>query len=1071
MPTSLVKIICFFHFVIVSPFISFSQTETFKNYAVEEGLSQSQVRCAFQDSKGYLWFGTDAGGLCRFDGRGFSVFTTSDGLADDKIFSICEDNKGNLWVGTNKGISIFNGQQFITIPTKLDSLKKLAITAILIDNNEDVWIGTADGLYTWKKNTLRKNQVLNKLSIRVIFKDSRNGIWAGSATKGIYYVSSPEIKHYNYSDGLVSDSVWSIIEPENGTLWVGTDKGISQFDLSRKLVKNKPGMKIPNIRCIIKDHSNGILALTDGQGIFKFSENKITSITTKQGLSTDILWCGIKDKEGNIWLGTDGNGVIKYQLSAFSKITDQSGLFGNIVLSIFQDSKNNFWFGTEKGSTEIKTDATTEKETYNYFFGGKNKIEGERIWATNEDSKGNMWFTTFKNGVYKYDGKSIVNYTTKDGLGNNYARSLLPDVNGTMWIGTVGGLNFYDGEKLNLYNKKNGLESDRVLTIFKDSKGNIWLATNGGISKYNPDGDEKHKFINFTEKNGLPSNGLLAITEDSDGNIWCAGFKGISKINLQNKTCKNITINEGLTSNSVYILVADKKGNLFVGTNKGIDKINIAEYNKTGKVLVKHFGKEEGFTGLECNSNAYFIDKEGGIWFGSINGAIRYNPERDLINKTEPVTHITGLNLFFEKFDWTNYSKSTDEKTNLPIDLKLPYDKNHLTFDCVALSLTIPEKTVYSFKLDGFDQVWSPPSKQSFATYSYLPPGNYTFYVKAMNNDGVWTKTPASISFVIDAPFWKTWWFYTLSFISIVLLVVFVFKMRLQALQKRAIELQERVDIKTMELRKEKEIVEHQHKIIEKKNLNITASINYAKRIQTTVLPIKESIKKFLSQSFILLKPRDIVSGDFYWFDQLENKIIIAAIDCTGHGIPGAFMSLIGNNIVNNVVKVRGITNPSQILYALHEEIIITLKKSEQSSATVDGMDVSLCVIDINKKVLEFASTGQPMILIKNGKAEIIKSGKYPLGLILKKERVYETHLISLNKNDAFYMFTDGCVDQFGESNDEKFSEERFKKLLIEIQHMDMNEQENAIENAISNWKGKLPQLDDILVIGFKMDS
>lgn len=1041
----------------------------FKNYTVEEGLSQSQIHCMLQDSKSYLWFGTDAGGLCKFDGKVFSILTTTDGLADNKVFSLCESPDGKLWIGTDKGISIYNGATFEKTPVRLSPLNIYSISFIHIDSKGITWIGTPQGVYSWSKGTLQKNNTVSGFPVRSIFEDSDHHIWVGSNRNGLFDLSEQRIKKYEYMDGLASDSIWSIIEPVKGTLWIGTDKGVSIFNVASKTFENPAELKIPSVRWILQDHNNEILILTEGQGIYKYNKKAISTITTKQGLPTDILWCGLKDAEGNVWIGTDGNGVIKYQLSPFSRLSDQNGLFGNIVLSILEDSKGNFWYGTEKGSTRISTDPKTGKQNFSHFFGGSDKHPGERIWSTKEDSKGNIWFTTFRNGVYKYDGHNMVNYTEKDGLGDDYVRSLFPDENGKMWIATVMGLNYYDGKEFKLYKRKNGLPHLGVMSLFRDSRGDLWLATNGGLAKFNPEGDEEHKFIGFSETDGLPSNGLLSVTEDSDGNIWCAGFKGISKVDIKTKTCKTINISNGLSSNSVYILVGDKKGNLFVGTNKGIDKIDVKEFNKTGTIRIKHFGKEEGFAGLECNSNAYCIDKQGCIWFGSINGAIRYNPERDLLNKIEPVTHITGLNLFFEKFDQSTYSHGTDAKTNLPLGLRLPYNKNHITFECSALSLTLPEKTMYSFMLEGFDETWTPPAQQNFATYTYLPPGNYKFLVKAMNNDGVWTSKPASISFSIDPPFWKTWWFYVLSTVAFVVVVYIVFKVRLQSLQNRAEELQKRVDKKTAQLQKEKETVEEQSKIIEKKNQNITASINYAQRIQNTVLPIKDNIKKIFPESFIHYKPKDIVSGDFYWFNEIENKIVIAAVDCTGHGIPGAFMSLIGNNLVNDVVTRLGITNPSQILYKLHEDILVTLKKSEQTSATVDGMDVSICVIDSLTNTLEFASTGQPLILIKNGQAEIIRSGKYPIGLVLKKERSYPTQSLALKKGDSFYLFTDGYIDQFDATNTQKFSEEGFKNFLLSIQDLSLENQEKSIDAAFVKWKGDLAQMDDVLIIGVKI--
>lgn len=1058
------KGLLFLFFLCASSLFS-QREETFKSLTIEDGLSQSQVHCIIQDQKGYLWIGTDAGGLCRYDGRSFNIYGTSDGLSHSQVFSLCEDTlKGTIWIGTRKGLSILNGRKFIQIPNELKPIAELSINAIVFDKKGCLWISAGTDLYYWDGISLVKNNLITRVSC--LYKDSQNRIWACTHNKGIFEISSPRIKNYTEADGLKSNTVWSITEKEKNELWIATENGISKFNpKSGKIIKSEK-LNLKDIKGIISDNNKNMWAVTSSSGIYRIYNDNYELLTTKQGLSTNSLYCGMKDREGNLWFGTDGSGIMKYTFSPFSKLTEENGLLGNMVLSILHDSKGNEWYGTELGVSTIYTDKTTGEKKINHVIGKNTKYPGERIWSIIEDHKGNIWFSTFENGIYKYDGRTFTNYTKKNGLAANYIRSLCEDIDGNIWMGTMGGLNKYDGKEFKLCKDGKGKDIPSAMAIFKDSKEGIWFATNGGLYKYS---GKENQFLSFTEKDGLPSNGLLSIAEDTDGNIWCAGFNGISKVDIQNKICKNISIKEGLTSNSVYILSADKKGNLFVGNNIGIDKIDIAEYNRSGKVIVKHYGKDEGFSGIECNTNASTQDKDGGIWFGTIKGAIRYDASLDMQNNVEPLTHIININMFFEKADWTPYSDSLNEKTALPENLELPFNKNHLTFNCLALSLTIPEKTMYSFKLEGFDQLWSPPSHQTSTTYSYLPPGDYTFLVKAMNNDGVWNTTPSSFSFSIIPPFWKTWWFYLLSFIALALTLTTLYKLRFSALQKRAIQLQEHVDSKTLELRKEKETVESQHKIIEKKNQNIMASINYAQRIQSTVLPIKESLQKYFPQSFILLKPKDIVSGDFYWFKEVGQKFVIAAVDCTGHGIPGAFMSLIGNNLLNNVVYSNEVTNPSHILHRLHEEIVITLKKTEQDSATVDGMDVSVCVIDKNKNELEFASTGQPLIFVSDGNTEIIKSGKYPLGLIMKKESVYETHKRNFLKNDTLYLFTDGYVDQFGEHNDEKFSEERLKNLVKEIQTHDMPTQLNLLETTFMGWKGKLPQLDDTLVIGIRI--
>ena len=747
-------------------------------------------------------------------------------------------------------------------------------------------------------------------------------------------------------------------------------------------------------------------------------------------------------------------------------------MINNTVLSLLKDSKGHWWFGSDIGASKYMPG---NKEGDFYTYNNKNGFSNGKTWSIIEDKNGIIWLSSYGYGVFQYSGNSFTNYNEKKGLSSNNVRCIFEDSKNNIWIGTAKGLNKFNDGKFEIYNEKDGLKSSRILVVFEDHNQNLWFGTSaGGISRLNKDGESGKKFINFTDKEGLVNNIVLSIAEDTEGNIWCGTFGGISKINPLTNQITNITVKNGLKSNSVYI-IAYHDGNLFAGTNNGIDKLNVNEYNKSGKIFINHYGKEEGFTGVECNTNACYVDSRKDIWFGTMMGAIKYDPSEDILNSVEPIVHITNIRLFFENFDWKPYSNNTDSLTELPSNLILPYDKNHLTFDFLGICTTIPEKTQYSFMLKGFDKDWFPPTKQSFVTYSYLPPGSYTFMLKAMNNDGVWNLKPVEFSFTIKSPFWQTWWFYTLCLLTIVSSIFCFVKIRMQTLRKRAKNLQQQVDLKTLELRNEKEKVEEQHKIIAKKNQNITASINYARRIQNSVLPIKENITKILPETFVFIKPKDIVSGDFCWFTEIDKNgnpqdklIIVAAIDCTGHGIPGAFMSLVGNSLLNDVIHVKGILNPSNILEKLHEEIIVTLKKEEKDSATVDGMDVSLCVIDRKNRTLEFASTGQPLILVKNGKTEIIRSGKYPIGLVIKKERHYETYKFSLEEKDTFYIFSDGYIDQFGGPDDERFSEMQFEKLVSNIYNLEMNEQEKIIAKTIEDWKGNSPQLDDILVIGMR---
>jgi len=1048
---------------------SFSQSYIFKKYSIDEGLSQSQVRCMFQDSRGYLWSGTDAGGICRFDGQSFITYSVEDGLSNSRVFSVIEGDNGYLWIGTEKGVNILNGEHFIPVPEPFGKIAANKISSLFGDSQGRLWIAADSNMYRWNGSLLEKVKELEGIAVNFIYEDSKKNIWFATPANGAIKLENSEFKTFTTENGLPDNNIWTICEGQQGEFWFGTEKGIGRFNAAGSLMNTDlVGFRI---RALIKDKNGSIWAGTSANGAYKFEGDNFIPFTSKQGLPIDGIWSMVEDREGNIWFGTDGAGIIRYSSAVFSRITEKEGLINNTVLSLCKDSKGNWWFGSDIGASKFMPG---NKEGNFYTYNGSNGFTNDKVWSIIEDTKGAIWLSSYGHGVFRYNGNTFTNYNETNGLSSNNVRCIFEDSKHTIWIGTAKGLNKFNDGKFEIYNEKHGLKNSRILAVLEDAKGNLWFGTSaGGISKLNNNELEK-KFISFTDKEGLVNNAVLSIAEDKDGNIWCGTFGGVSKIDPRTNKISNITVRNGLKSNSVYIIVYHD-GNLFAGTNNGIDKLDVNEYNKSGKVILKHYGKEECFTGVECNTNAQFIDNRKDIWFGTMMGAIKYDPSQDKLNNTAPITHITNIRLFFENFDWLPYSNSLDSITELPRDLILPYDKNHLTFDFLGISTTIPEKTQYTFMLKGFDKDWFPSTKQSFVTYSYLPPGKYTFMVRAMNNDGVWNQNPVEFSFVIKSPFWQTWWFYTLCILIIIFSIFSLFKIRMQTLRRRAKNLQEQVDLKTMELRGEKEKVEEQHKIIAKKNQNITASINYARRIQNSVLPIKENITKIIPETFVFIKPKDIVSGDFCWFTEInkngnsEDKLtLIAAIDCTGHGIPGAFMSLVGNSLLNDVIHIKGISNPSRILEKLHEEIIVTLKKEEKDSATVDGMDVSLCVIDRKNKVLEFASTGQPLVLVKNGHTEVIRSGKYPIGLVLKKERQYETYRFSLEEKDTFYIFSDGYTDQFGGPDDEKFSETRFEKLLSNIHHLDLQEQEKIVASTLDDWKGNKPQLDDILVIGMR---
>ncbi len=257
--------------------------------------------------------------------------------------------------------------------------------------------------------------------------------------------------------------------------------------------------------------------------------------------------------------------------------------------------------------------------------------------------------------------------------------------------------------------------------------------------------------------------------------------------------------------------------------------------------------------------------------------------------------------------------------------------------------------------------------------------------------------------------------------------------------------------------------------VIAEKNKDITDSINYAQRIQQAMLPDLEEIKKQLPESFVLFKPRDIVSGDFYWFHSTSSFLFLAAADCTGHGVPGAFMSMIGSSLLNEIVVEKQIHTPGLILDELRKGIIKALKQKNENSNNQDGMDIALVRIDLNTCRLEFAGANNPLFIVRNGKMLEIPADKMPIGTYIDIDKPFTNHASELRKGDALYLFSDGFADQFGGPKGKKFSWKRTEELLCELQHKRMEDQKNILNESIEEWKKETSQTDDILVIGIKI--
>ncbi|MCP5105653.1 MAG: response regulator, partial [bacterium] len=608
---------------------------------------------------------------------------------------------------------------------------------------------------------------------------------------------------YTTKEGLPGNNVRFILEDRGGDLWFATNKGAARFDGTAFTVYNvRDGLCSNDTSAIMEDGNGDLWFATEG-GVSRFDGNKFTSYTSKEGLSHDDVYCMLEDREKNIWFGTDLE-LNKLSRSAFITIGPDNGLSNSIAWSLWEAPGGTVWISTEDGIVLYNEKKKNPVSVMKKEFNGT-------AYPFYEDGKGTLWFGT-GTGLMTYKDGDFIDVGKQTGIVDKDIYSIFEDRGGHMWFGTLfDGITKYDGQTAETFKLKGDSNVNTINTIAEDKKGRIWVGTGDGAAVY-----EREGFTRLTGGDWANCRSITTILPEPGEKMeyfWFGTYgQGLIRCNVSgdivNAPTDTFTVDDGLTENEILLMVFDDAGHLWIGTNKGVCVLDVPGFKKTAKKVFRYYGIEDGFAGVECNQNAVIKNSNGNIWFGTIKGAVRYNHKEDRINPVEPVTHITGLKLFFETIDLSVYSTGRQGGAFLPISLELPYNQNHLTFDFIGINLTMPKKVRYQCQLETFDDGWSPPSKATYATYSNLPPGSYIFKVRACNNSGIWNKEAATYGFTILRPFWMHWWFILVCVVVGISGVYGYIKLRIRNLEQRRSILEEKVNRRTIELKEEKAKVE-----------------------------------------------------------------------------------------------------------------------------------------------------------------------------------------------------------------------------------------------------------------------
>lgn len=1035
-----------FLYLLVFSGTAIAQNYYFDQFSVSEGLAQSTVYSIIQDQNDNFWLGTQAG-VTQFDGLEFINYTAEDGIAENGVRAVLEDSYGNIWFGHEQGkITRYNGMNF-EIFEESEIFFNSNITSIIEDSAGQLWFTSQESGVILLTNPFAEIHELkyeqfkgSRLSDRVF-----SSMLSNDGT--LHFITDLTVKKYNSDsakfDNLVLNGIpryfntTSILEDSRDNFWFGTHHGgLYQYEPEKDDTKMydliKLGMTSNWVSTLFEDKYGNIWVGTWGGGIARIdADYNVKVFDIQNGLPGKKIWTIMEDREGNILIGTHENGLLAYKGDYFISYFEEDGLINPQAWAIEQMSDGSYWIGTNQGISILKQDG--EKSMIEDF----DKLKGEKVYFINEDKNGSIWIAVDGQGIFTFtsEGKFNFNPRINSNINWNTITAQCIDNENNLWVGTLDGLIYYEinTRGIDKLTQGRGLLGNDISSVYADKAGRIWVGIKGkGITII--EGSE------FTSPNLGMNISPTCFVEDNDGKIWI-GTEGRGVLTYDpdvKEVIHHFTVKEGLLANLINLLNCDENNNIYVGTNKGLNLY----FQEEGKIY--GFNQKSGFVGIETNHNATCLDDEGNVWFGTVTGITRYDPHLKKRTIMEPLTHITDLLVNYEPF---------------PIEegMSLNYSQNSLIFDYRCITLN-PDAVLYQIMLEGIDNDWRPPGKQTQVNYPSLPPRKYTFYVKARNSDGVWNDPPVSLSFQIKPPFYMSWWFILSCVIAVAFIIFTYIKVRERALIRENKILEDRVRDRTAEVVAQKEE-------LAEKNKDITDSIRYAKRIQFAILPPKSPFE----DTFILFKPKDIVSGDFYWFAEVDDKQFFAAVDCTGHGVPGAFMSIIGHNSLNKIVNQYGVLDPGKILEELNNEVVLTLHQEGAIGDVMDGMDLALIAFDTKKRVVEYAGAYNPMYLVRDGELLETKADRQAIGKSVDNDsKVFNTKKVSVKKGDVVYLFSDGYADQFGGEKLKKFKSRNMKDLMVRIADKAIEDQKKILDESIEKWRGKVEQVDDILVIGRK---
>ena len=988
--------------------IELKQGESFAGYFIHDTTLYANIR--------------NKGLYKSLNGELIPLQTDPDFSNDNIQFFIKFDQQKILFATDNSFLYLFDGRKISDYLIKdEDYLFKARISdAISLPNNEIALSTRTGGCIIIDKISGKSKFIINYQSglpddeIFAITKDKGNGLWLTHERGATRIDLTLPIRNYNAFPGLEGNLSETI--RFNGTLYVSTSEGIYYLHQVKNFTKTN--ILIENKReNVIEETSSSQTQMIKTESVTNHNNNGRDNQKKDSGFFLNLF--KRKNKKEN------------------TKPLEEVDLNNPQVSKGVIETEKAFKPKPLKNKYTRKTYVTLKSISYRF-----SKISGLDAKCKHLVSFNNHLLVASNTGLYEIKDKKsalIIDYA--------YINSIEPssEISNRVYIGTENGVYIIDIKKDTEPKQLTHIRTDWPVYSIIEIGDKLWLGSDSRVLQVKRSKENTYSIIRpfFKIPTSLSEDVMVQSIEGEPAFFLPSG---IYMLNKKKKEIEKIST-PILSDQGFMRYIFSNEGTIWLNKNDNWNPLNRKDELES---------KQIGFLKLFDNIIHIYPDEDKNLWVMYGNNQLSKILYTDTLPKKE------NIRVFVKEI---SNSKGTRFEAN---QMRLNNSDFPIKFKIQAPFFIKPELTEFQYYIEGLEQDSMEWSSDKEIYIPYLPPNNYTLHVRArnvFNNES----NDFTSDFIIVPPITKRPWFYVIMGIGFLFIMYFIMLLRERKLLSDKKLLESKVEVRTKEIARQKEEIEKQKEVLSNQKEEITSSISYGKRIQKAIFPPKEVLGKLLPEFFILFRPRDIVSGDFYWISEKNDKIIITVADCTGHGVPGAFMSILGYTLLGEIANNYPITTAGSFLNKLRTKLKSALHQTGKDTEAKDGIDMSLCIIDKKNNTLQYAGAYNPLYIIRNNKFQIIKGDKMPIGIHYIKEVPFRNHKIKLHPGDVIYLFTDGYIDQFGGPNNKKYKIVPFRKLLLKIHKKKMSDQKRSLGKELNKWMDNNDQVDDILIIGIKI--